>query len=129
MIQNKKNLSPADMLRALLAKPEMIVMATCYEALSAWLVEQAAMAATFMSGFGLAATRLGLPDTGLISYGEMVDQGRSIYQAVKIPVFGDADTGLGNPMNNQRTVQGYQQAGFACVMIEVQLLGIFTIGE
>jgi 2-methylisocitrate lyase-like PEP mutase family enzyme len=113
-------LSPADRLRALLAKPEMIVMAACYDALSARLVERAGMAATFMSGFGVAATRLGMPDTGLISYGEMVDQGRDICNAVSIPVLGDGDTGFGNPMNVQRTVQGYHRAGFACVMIEDQ---------
>lgn len=120
MMQNKQRMSPADKLRALLAKPEMIVMAACYDALSARLVERAGMAATFMSGFGVAATRLGLPDTGLISYGEMVDQGRSICDAVDIPVLGDGDTGFGNPLNIRRTVKGYHQAGFACIMIEDQ---------
>jgi 2-methylisocitrate lyase-like PEP mutase family enzyme len=113
-------LSPADKLRSLLAKPGMIVLAACYDALSARLVERAGMPATFMSGFGVAATRLGMPDTGLISYGEMVDQGRDICNAVTIPVLGDGDTGFGNPMNVQRTVQGYYRAGFACVMIEDQ---------
>ena len=95
-------------------------MAACYDALSARLVAQAGLAATFMSGFGVAATRLGVPDTGLISYGEMVDQGRNICDAVDIPVLGDGDTGFGNPLNIQRTVRGYCQAGFACVMIEDQ---------
>lgn len=120
MMHNNQSRSPADKLRALLAKPEMIVMAACYDALSARLVERAGMAATFMSGFGVAATRLGMPDTGLISYGEMVDQGRSICNAVDIPVLGDGDTGFGNPLNIRRTVQGYHQAGFACIMIEDQ---------
>ncbi len=120
MTQNKQPMSPADKLRALLAQPGMIVMAACYDALSARLVERAGMAATFMSGFGVAATRLGMPDTGLISYGEMVDQGRSICNAVQIPVLGDGDTGFGNPMNIERTVQGYHRTGFACVMIEDQ---------
>jgi 2-methylisocitrate lyase-like PEP mutase family enzyme len=74
-----------------------------------------------MSGFAVSAARLGLPDTGLISYGEMLDQGRSICQAVSIPVIGDADTGYGNAVNVKRTVQGYASAGFACAMIEDQL--------
>jgi 2-methylisocitrate lyase-like PEP mutase family enzyme len=120
MTHHKQTMSAADKLRELLAQPEMIVMAACYDALSARLVERAGMAATFMSGFGVAATRLGMPDTGLISYSEMVDQGRSICNAVTIPVLGDGDTGFGNPMNIQRTVQGYHRAGFACVMIEDQ---------
>lgn len=97
-------------------------MAACYDALSAKLFESAGFAATFMSGFGVAATRLGLPDTGLISYGEMLDQGRNICQAVSIPVLGDGDTGFGNEMNVKRTVEGYYQAGFACVMIEDQVM-------
>jgi 2-methylisocitrate lyase-like PEP mutase family enzyme len=120
MMPNKQPISPADKLRALLVKPEMIVMAACYDALSARLVERAGMAATFMSGFGVAAARLGMPDTGLISYGEMVDQGRGICNAVDIPVLGDGDTGFGNPLNIQRTVKGYHRAGFACIMIEDQ---------
>jgi 2-methylisocitrate lyase-like PEP mutase family enzyme len=101
-----------------LKNPESIQMAACYDALSAKLVESAGFPATFMSGFGVAATRLGLPDTGLISYGELLDQGRNICSAVSIPVLGDGDTGFGNAMNVKRTVQGYYQAGFACIMIE-----------
>ncbi len=111
-----------DKLRARLRNPELLVMAACFDALSAKLIEQAGFEATFMSGFGVAAARLGLPDTGLISYGEMCDQGRSICEAVDIPVLGDGDTGFGNALNIQRTVNGYCRAGFACVMIEDQVM-------
>ena len=121
-VQKEKTASAADRLRQLLKKPEIILMAACYDAMSAKLVEAAGFAATFMSGFGVAATRLGLPDTGLISYGELLDQGRNICHAVSIPVLGDGDTGFGNEMNVRRTVQGYYQAGFACVMIEDQVM-------
>jgi 2-methylisocitrate lyase-like PEP mutase family enzyme len=121
-MQKDRTVSAADKLRRLLIKPEMIVMSACYDALSAKLVEAAGFPATFMSGFGAAATRLGLPDTGLISYGELLDQGRNICSAVSIPVLGDGDTGFGNAMNVKRTVRGYHQAGFACVMIEDQMM-------
>lgn len=96
-------------------------MPCCFDALSAKLIEQGGFPLTFMSGFGVAAARLGLPDTGLISYAEMLDQGRSILDAVSIPVIGDGDTGYGNPVNVRRTVQGYARAGFAGIMIEDQL--------
>jgi 2-methylisocitrate lyase-like PEP mutase family enzyme len=69
----------------------------------------------------VSAARIGAPDTGLISYGEMVAQGRDICSAVSIPVIGDGDTGYGNAMNVRRTVAGYAAAGFACAMIEDQL--------
>ncbi|MEO3430659.1 isocitrate lyase/PEP mutase family protein [Pelagibius sp. CAU 1746] len=113
--------SRAAALRDLLAKPEMAVMPCCFDALSAKLIEQAGFPATFMSGFAVSAARLGLPDTGLISYGEIVDTGRNICAATGIPVIGDGDTGYGNAVNVKRTVKGYAQAGFASVMIEDQL--------
>ena len=113
--------SPAARLRRLLERPGLYVMPCCFDALSAKLIEAAGFELTFMSGFAVSATRLGLPDTGLISYGEMVEQGRNLCAAVSIPVIGDGDTGYGNPLNVQRTVAGYASAGFACVMIEDQL--------
>jgi len=108
-------------LRQLLTEPEALVLPGCYDALSARLIERAGYKGTFMGGFAVSAARIGAPDTGLISYGEMVDQGRNICAAVDFPVIGDGDTGYGNAVNVQRTVQGYAQAGFACVMIEDQV--------
>ena len=88
--------SPADRLRALIDAAGLLVMPCCFDAFSAKLIERAGFRLTFMSGFAVSATRLGLPDTGLISYGEMLDQGRNICAAVSIPVIGDADTGYGS---------------------------------
>jgi 2-methylisocitrate lyase-like PEP mutase family enzyme len=96
-------------------------MPCCFDGLSARLIERAGFPLTFMSGFSVAAARLGLPDTGLISYGEMIDQGRSILESVSIPVIGDGDTGYGNVANVHRTVEGYARAGFAAIMIEDQV--------
>ncbi len=113
--------SPTQQLTKLLQAPGILQMPCCYDALSAKLVEQAGFPLTFMSGFAVSATRLALPDTGLISYSEMVEQGRNICGAVSIPVIGDADTGYGNAVNVKRTIQGYASAGFACAMIEDQI--------
>lgn len=113
--------SPADRLRALVEKPGLRVMPCCFDALSAKLIERAGFELTFMSGFAVAAARLALPDTGLVSYGEMAGRGAEICAAVSIPVIGDGDTGYGNAVNAKRTVRGYARAGFACVMIEDQL--------
>lgn len=110
-----------DRLRDLLRRDRLHVMPCCGDALAAKLIAQAGFAVTFMSGFAVAAHRLGAPDTGLVSYGEVVDQGRNITDAVTIPVIGDGDTGYGNALNVRRTVQGFAKAGFAGVMIEDQL--------
>ena len=113
-------MSRTDALRRICAEPGLVTIPACHDALSARLVEQAGFPAGFMSGFGVSAARLGMPDAGLISYGELVDQGRAICDAVSIPMLGDADTGFGNAANVRRTVEGYAKAGFAAVMIEDQ---------
>lgn len=113
--------SQPDKLRALLTEDQIIVMPCCFDPLSAKLIAQEGFPLTFMSGFAASAARLGMPDTGLMSYGEVVDQGRNICSAVNIPVIGDADTGYGNALNVRRTVQGFAAAGFAAVMIEDQV--------
>ncbi|MEZ5165960.1 MAG: isocitrate lyase/PEP mutase family protein [Acidimicrobiales bacterium] len=92
----------------------------CFDALSARVIEHAGHAAAFVSGFAVAASRLGLPDTGLLSYGESVDHLRSICAATSLPVIADADTGYGNAVNAQRTLLGFHTAGAACVMVEDQ---------
>lgn len=113
--------TPADQLRALLAQPRLHTMPCAYDALSAKLVEQAGFPLTFMTGFGASASRIGAPDLGLMSYGEVVDHARNIAGAVSIPMIGDGDTGYGNAMNVRRTVAGMASAGCAAVMIEDQL--------
>ena len=96
-------------------------MPCAYDALSAKLIEQAGFELTFMTGFGASASRIGAPDLGLMSYGEVLDQARNIADAISIPLIGDGDTGYGNAMNVRRTVKGMAQAGCAAVMIEDQL--------
>ena len=107
-------------LRELMAQPGAHVMPACFDALSARMIERAGFKATFMSGFAVSAARLGLPDTGLISYAEMLEQGRNICSATSIPVIGDADTGYGNALNVMRTVREYERAGVAGIHIEDQ---------
>lgn len=112
----------AQRLRDILATPNVEVMPGCYDALSAKLVANAGFTVTFMSGFAVSAARLGLPDTGLISFAEMLDSARNCAGAAgKVPLIADGDTGYGNALNVQRTVIEYARAGVAAVMIEDQV--------
>jgi 2-methylisocitrate lyase-like PEP mutase family enzyme len=114
--------TPAQTLRDLLAQPNVEIMPGCHDALSAKLIADSGFKVTFMSGFAVAASRLGLPDTGLISFAEMLDSLRNCCAAAgKVPLIGDGDTGYGNALNVQRTVIEYARAGAAGVMIEDQV--------
>ncbi|KAK1295100.1 Petal death protein [Acorus calamus] len=113
--------NPSKELRRILQSPGIHQGPAVFDALSARLVERAGFGLCFTSGFSISAARLGLPDTGLISYGEMVDQGSQITQAVSIPVIGDGDNGYGNHINVKRTVKGFIRAGFAGILLEDQV--------
>jgi len=113
--------APTQELRRLLAIDTCHVMPCCWDGLSARMIGDAGFPFTFMSGFAVSAARIGAPDTGLISFGEMLDQGRNICAASPIPVIGDGDTGYGNALNVARTVDLYARAGFGAVMIEDQV--------
>ena len=117
-----KAMTPAQKLREVLVAPGLEVVPGCFDALSAKLAADAGFKATFMSGFAVSAARLGQPDTGLISFGEMLDNLRNcVSGAARIPLIGDGDTGYGNALNVQRTVVEYARAGAAAVMIEDQV--------
>ncbi|KAK2641751.1 hypothetical protein Ddye_023514 [Dipteronia dyeriana] len=116
-----ERISPAKQLRQILELPGVHQGPACFDALSAKLVEKAGFQFCFSSGFSISAARLALPDTGFLSYGEMVDQGQQITQAASIPVIGDGDNGYGNAVNVKRTVKGYIRAGFAGIILEDQV--------
>ena len=110
----------ADKLKKLLDQKDIIVMPGCYDALSAKLIEKEELNAGFMSGFAVSSTKLGMPDTGLISFSEMAEQVRNICNVTSIPIIFDGDTGYGNAVNVYRTVRGFADAGAAAIMIEDQ---------
>ena len=110
----------ADKLKNLLDQKDIIVMPGCYDALSAKLIEREKLNAGFMSGFAVSSTKLGMPDTGLISFSEMAEQVRNICNVTSIPIIFDGDTGYGNAVNVYRTVRGFADAGAAAIMIEDQ---------
>jgi methylisocitrate lyase len=115
------NIKKSTIFRKMLSEPGIIVMPGAYDALSAKIIEIVGFKAIIHTGYGTAASLLGMPDIGLVSFGEMVSRVASIARAVKIPVIGDADTGYGNPINAYRTVKEYIWAGAAGLFIEDQV--------
>ena len=107
-------------LRQMLDEPEIIVLPGAYDALSARLAERAGFNACFTTGFGFAATVLGVPDYGLLTMSETMDRVRHVVQALSVPLVADMDTGYGNALNVVRTVRECVALGVAGIILEDQ---------
>lgn len=107
-------------LKRLIAGPELAVMPGVADALNARLVAAEKFEAIYMTGAGTSASRLGMPDVGLLSMNEMVDNAGRIADASGLPLLADADTGWGGPLNVRRAVQAYERAGVAGIHLEDQ---------
>ena len=114
-------MTPRRTLRTLVEKKQGLVVPGAYDGISARLVQQAGFPVVYMTGYGTAASRLGLPDLGFAGLAEMADHARNIAAVVDIPLIADADTGYGNALNVRRTVQTYEAAGVAALHIEDQI--------
>ncbi len=107
-------------LKQILAGDRCIVAPGVADAFAARMVGMEGFEACYMTGFGTSLTRLGMPDIGLLTMSEMVDNAARITDACAVPLIADADTGYGNPMNVRRTIREYERAGVASVHLEDQ---------
>lgn len=114
------DLTPPERLRTLLDSPGTIALPGVFDALSARLAEQAGFDAVFTSGFGIAATTLGMPDMGMLTMAENTDRVDHITDSVDVPLVADMDTGYGNVLNVRRTMHECVDAGVAGVILEDQ---------
>jgi methylisocitrate lyase len=89
-------------------------------ALAARLIEEAGFDAVYLSGAAFAAGTLGVPDIGLFTRDQLVEQTRILARAVTIPVVVDADTGFGGPRQVEETVWLLEEAGAAAIQLEDQ---------
>lgn len=109
------------LLKELLYAKEILVMPGNYDCLSAMMIERAGFKATQCSGYGFAASLLGQPDQGLMTFTEVVNHTRNIVKSVDIPVMADGDTGYGNAVNVIRTIQEFEDCGCAGINLEDQV--------
>lgn len=107
-------------LRSRLAGPPILVAPGVYDALTAHLAERAGFSAVYVSGAGIAYTRLGRPDIGLVAMSEVADTVALIRDRVGSHLIVDADTGYGNALNVARTVRLFERAGANAIQIEDQ---------
>jgi 2-methylisocitrate lyase-like PEP mutase family enzyme len=110
-----------EQLRKLLEADDPLLMPGAFDALSSILIQRAGFKAIQATGFGIAASYLGKPDVGLLTFSEMLDQTRRIVEAVDIPVMADGDTGFGDIVNVIRTIREFEAAGAAGINLEDQV--------
>ena len=79
-----------------------------FNPLVARLAERIGFRAVYLSGAALSAA-LGLPDIGLATLGEFVEEARRIVQATSLPLVCDADTGFGEALNVERAVRLFRE--------------------
>lgn len=114
-------MSNTRLLRNILIHEKTILVPGAYDAFSAKILKQAGFEVIYMTGSGVTASLTGMPDVGLLTMTEMVNQARNIVGAVDMPLICDADTGYGNSINVIRTVEAYERAGVAGIHIEDQV--------
>ena len=90
-------------------------------AYNALLAQRAGFKALYVSGAGVANASYGLPDLGVTSLDNVLEDVRRICGRVDLPVLVDVDTGWGSAFNIARTVKEMARAGAACIHLEDQV--------
>src|SRR5438445_568986 len=99
-----------------------IMIPGVFNALTAKLAERLGFPAVYLSGGALSAGWAGLPDVGLLTLTEFAEQAAVLARATSLPLLCDADTGFGEAINVERTVQLFERAGAARLHLEEEVL-------
>jgi len=109
------------LMRGLLAQPgKVLVSPGVYDGYSAKLAERAGFQAISTTGAGIANSRLGVQDTGVMSLHQNIEACRAIAGSVTIPLMADADTGYGNAVTVYQVVRLFEECGVVGINIEDQ---------
>jgi 2-methylisocitrate lyase-like PEP mutase family enzyme len=108
-------------LRSLIASGKPFIAADCYSALTGRIVEQAGFPAAYMGGHATGMMHYAVPDNGVLTTTEMIDQAGRVAEAISIPLVVDADQ-LGESVADvHRSVRRYEKAGVAGIHMEDEL--------
>lgn len=113
--------SAGEQFHAALAEEKPLQIAGVINAYAALLARRAGFRAIYLSGGGVAAASLGVPDLGITTLEDVLVDTRRITGAVDIPLLVDVDTGFGSAFNIARTVRSLIKAGAAALHIEDQV--------
>jgi len=113
-------MTPQKRMRESLKSGGIVLAPGVYDALGAMLAARAGFEAVYLSGASIAYTMLARPDIGYLGADEVAKIVGHIRERTDLPLIADGDTGFGNALNVQRTVQVYERAGASAIQIEDQ---------
>lgn len=117
-----RSTSPGSRFRAALAAEKPLQVIGAINANHALLAQRAGFKAIYLSGGGVAAGSLGLPDLGINTLDDVLTDTRRITDVCDLPLLVDIDTGFGaSAFNIERTVKSLIKAGAAACHIEDQV--------
>ena len=107
-------------LKEMIEAGEFITAPGVFDMISTLVADRMGFPALYVTGYGVSASHLGLPDAGIMTYTDMETRVRRIAEGATTPVIADADTGYGGLLNVRHTVRGYEAAGVTAIQIEDQ---------
>jgi methylisocitrate lyase len=113
--------SPGARFRLAVAQERPLQVAGAINAYTARLAHATGFRALYLSGGGVAANSLGIPDLGISTMEDVLTDVRRITDVVDLPLLVDIDTGWGGAFNIARTIRSMIKAGSAAVHIEDQV--------
>ncbi len=117
----KRSSSPGASFRSAISEEKPLQVVGTINAYSARLAERAGFRALYVSGGGVAASSLGVPDLGISTMDDVLTDVRRITDITDLPVLVDIDTGWGSAFNISRTIKAMIRSGAAAVHIEDQV--------
>jgi methylisocitrate lyase len=121
MGETNRNSSAGARLRNAVAAEQPLQVVGCVNAYAAKLAERTGFKAIYLSGSGVAAASLGVPDLGISALADVLTDAGRITDATDVPLLVDVDTGFGTAFNIARTVKSMTKAGVAGIHIEDQV--------
>jgi methylisocitrate lyase len=115
------NISPGAKFRAALAAERPLQVIGAINAYAARMAEATGFKALYISGGGVAANSLGMPDLGISTMEDVLIDARRITDVTTLPLLVDIDTGWGGAFNIARTIRTFVKAGVAAVHMEDQV--------
>lgn len=115
-------MTPGQTFRQALENNKPLQIVGTINAYAAMMAERIGHQAIYLSGGGVANASYGLPDLGMTSLNDVVEDVRRITAASSLPLLVDIDTGWGGAFNITRTIQQMEKAGAAAVHIEDQVM-------